>query len=74
MFIKLYDFLELQLFGVCSWWSKKLGIKTGKVRLYFIYLSFIAFGSPLILYLVMAFILDHKFYFKPKTRRNSLDF
>ena len=73
MLNKLYDFLELQLFGVCTWWSNKLGIKTGKVRLYFIYLSFIAFGSPLVVYLVMAYILDHKFYFKPKARRASLD-
>ncbi len=60
----IYNFFEERAFGVCSWWGEKLGIATSKVRLYFIYLSFITLGSPLIVYLVMAFLLEHKSYFK----------
>jgi len=60
----IYNFFEERAFGVCSWWGEKLGIATSKVRLYFIYLSFITLGSPLIVYLIMAFFLEHKSYFK----------
>jgi phage shock protein C len=69
---KILDFFERKTFGVCAWWGKKLGIESKKIRLSFIYLSFITFGSPLIIYLVMAFILDNKEYFKPGSRRRSV--
>lgn len=64
---------EQQAFGVCEWWGKKLGIRTTNIRLYFIYLSFFTFGSPIIIYFMMAFMLEHKAFFKPKvTRRKSI--
>ena len=64
---------EQQAFGVCEWWGKKLGIRTTNIRLYFIYLSFFTFGSPIIIYFMMAFMLEHKAFFKPKvTRRKSV--
>lgn len=56
---------EQKAFGVCEWWGKKLGIRTTTVRMYFIYLSFFTFGSPIIVYFIMAFILEHKSYFTP---------
>ncbi len=56
---------EHKAFGVCQWLGKKLGIKSTTVRLYFIYLSFFTFGSPIIIYFILAFILEHKNYFKP---------
>lgn len=63
---------ELQLFGVCSWIGEKLGIKATTIRMYFIYLSFFTFGSPIILYMIGSFLLEHKEYFKkwfyPKRR------
>ncbi len=62
-------FLEMQSFGVCAWWARKLGISSTKVRLGFIYFSFIALGSPVLIYLVMAWILEHKHYFKLKAKR-----
>jgi phage shock protein PspC (stress-responsive transcriptional regulator) len=46
-----------------------LGIRTNKVRLGFIYLSFIGLGSPVLLYLIMAWILEHKHYFKFQAKR-----
>ncbi len=61
----------MRSFGVCSWWARKLGIQSSKVRLGFIYASFIALGSPLILYLAMAWILEHQHYFKFQKRRRS---
>jgi len=40
--------------------------------LFFIYVSFLTFGSPLIIYLAMAFILEHKEFFKFKKRRKTV--
>ncbi|PCJ80027.1 MAG: PspC family transcriptional regulator [Flavobacteriales bacterium] len=57
---KILTFFEKQAFGVCGWWGEKLGIKSSRIRLYFIYFSFITLGSPLIIYLIMAFFLEHK--------------
>ncbi len=70
---KIINWFEEQAFGVCAWWGKKLGIKSTHVRMYFIYLSFFTFGSPIIIYFIMAFILEHKDFFKPKPfRRKSI--
>ena len=66
MIQKIQNFFEVYTFGVCEWWGKKLGLKTNKIRLFFIYLSFITFGSPVVIYLVMAFVLENKDYFKSK--------
>jgi phage shock protein C len=66
---EIIKWFEEQAFGVCEWWGNKLGIKTTKIRLYFIYLSFFTFGSPIIVYFVMAFMLEHKDFFKPKNYR-----
>lgn len=54
------NFLGKQAFGVCAWWGDKLGISGSRVRLYFIYCSFITLGSPLLIYLAMAFWLEYK--------------
>ncbi len=61
---------EKQAFGVFTWISSKLNIRSSSVRIAFIYLSFITFGSHIFLYLIAAFVLKHKEYFKPvkKTR------
>lgn len=65
----LQSFFEKQAFGVCTWLGDKLGIASSKIRIYFIYLSFITLGSPLLVYLVMAFILEHKNFFRIKRSR-----
>ncbi|MFA5574570.1 MAG: PspC domain-containing protein [Brumimicrobium sp.] len=57
---KIVFFFELRSYGVSEWWAKKLGVKTNKVRLFFIYLSFIGLGSPVLLYLLMGIVLEHK--------------
>jgi phage shock protein C len=61
---------EQQAYGVCDWWGDKLGIKSSTIRLFFIYTSFIAIGSPVIIYLAMAFILNLRNM--TRNKRNSV--
>lgn len=63
---RIKDILELQWFGVCTWWAEKLGVSLSKVRLFFIYLSFLTIGSPIIVYLMMGFVLDIRKAFRKK--------
>jgi len=58
---------EQQAFGVCDSLGNKLGIKGTTVRLYFIYLSFFTFGSPVIIYFILAFFKEHKKHFFPSS-------
>lgn len=67
---KLKFFVEKHAFGVCSYLGDRLGISSGNIRLYFIYTSFITMGSPIIIYLIMAFWLNIKKYMRPN--RNSM--
>lgn len=57
-------FVEKRVFGVCSYIGEKLSISTSRIRLYFIYTSFITMGSPIIIYLVLAFWLNLKKYMR----------
>jgi len=58
-FIKrLQLFFEEYAFGVCANLGEKLGIATSSIRLFFIYASFLTLGSPVVVYLGLAFILD----------------
>ncbi|HRH39818.1 MAG TPA: PspC domain-containing protein [Flavobacteriales bacterium] len=64
---------EKQAFGVCEWWAQKLNIKTEQVRLSYIYLSFITAGVHLVVYLIMAFVLQHKERIKrPFAKRSTV--
>lgn len=56
--IKLW--FEQQAFGVCTKLGEKLGIRSTRIRMYFIYLSFFTAGSPILLYFIMAFYLEHR--------------
>lgn len=51
-------------FGVCNYLSDKLNIHASRVRLYFIYLSFVTFGSPIFIYLVIAFWINIRRYIR----------
>jgi phage shock protein PspC (stress-responsive transcriptional regulator) len=68
-----YSLLEKQVFGVCAWWGDKLGISPSRIRLYFIYISFITLGSPLIVYLFTAFWLEHKSFFQLRIKKTIWD-
>ncbi|MEO1263492.1 MAG: PspC family transcriptional regulator [Bacteroidota bacterium] len=64
------NLLERSAFGVCSFLGEKMGIASARVRMYFIYISFVALGSPVIIYLFVAFWLNIKRYIR--SRRNLL--
>jgi phage shock protein PspC (stress-responsive transcriptional regulator) len=72
MIQRILDYFEKQAFGVCDWWGDKLGLKTHYIRLFFIYLSFLTVGSSIVIYLVMAFILEHKNYIYMRRKRKSV--
>jgi phage shock protein C len=61
-FLMLKDLVERSAFGVCSYVGDKFGISSAKIRLYFIYTTFVAMGSPIIVYLVLAFWVNIKKY------------
>ncbi|PSR52485.1 PspC domain-containing protein [Adhaeribacter swui] len=55
---RLQYFIESQAFGVCTALGEKLGFATSSIRMSFIYLSFLTFGSPVLIYLMLAFWLN----------------
>ncbi len=56
--------VEKSVFGVCHYLAQRMGVRTGRVRLYFIYLSFVTLGSPIVLYLIAAFWLNVRKYMR----------
>lgn len=65
------DFLEWNAFGVCAAIGDKVGIATSRIRMWFIYISFLTMGSPVIIYMILAFWLNIKKYIL-YSRRNPL--
>lgn len=65
------SYIEWQVFGVCTRIGEFMGISTLTIRKYFIYISFITMGSPVIIYVFFAFWMNIKNYIM-KARRNPL--
>ena len=59
---KIRAIIETQAFGVCTAIGERLGIATSKIRMWFIYISFLTAGSPLIVYMILAFWMNIKNY------------
>ena len=57
MFDKLRNFLEFNGFNVISRIADRFGVRASKLRLLYIYLSFVTLGVTFAFYLVMAFFL-----------------
>lgn len=68
---RLRGFFEWGAFGVCTAIGEVVGIATSRIRMWFIYISFLTMGSPLIVYMVLAFWLNIKKYIL-YSRRNPL--
>ncbi|MCM5528828.1 PspC domain-containing protein [Parasegetibacter sp. NRK P23] len=68
---KLKDIIEMNAFGVCSYLGDKMGIASSRIRLWFVYISFMTLGSPLIIYMIVAFWMNMKHYML-SARRNPL--
>ncbi|NDE11051.1 MAG: PspC domain-containing protein [Chitinophagia bacterium] len=64
-------FIEWHIFGVCTAIGERLGIATSIIRKNFIYISFITMGSPVIIYLFLAFWMNIKRYIF-NARRNPV--
>ena len=60
MMMKVQFFFEKYAFGVCSRLGEKLRIPSSSIRLFFIYTSFLTLGSPLLVYLLLAFIMSFR--------------
>ncbi len=59
---KIREFIEWGAFGVCSKLGEKLGIASSRIRLWFIYISFLTLGSPIIVYMAMWFTINIRKY------------
>ena len=70
---RIKHFIEWQVFGVCTAIGERMGIATATIRKYFIYLTFLTVGSPLIIYLFVAFWMNIKRYIL-NARRNPLKY
>jgi len=66
-FKRLQAFFEQHAFGVCTALGEKLGIATSSIRLFFIYTSFLTFGSPVLVYLSLAFILNMRSHLRKRS-------
>ncbi len=60
------DFFERQAFGVCTAMGERLQMRSSVIRLFFIYTSFLTIGSPIIIYMILAFWIKMKSYVKSK--------
>jgi phage shock protein C len=58
------DLVERHAFGACQYLGERMRIAPSEVRRYFIYTSFIGMGSPLIIYLVLAFWVNIRRYIR----------
>jgi phage shock protein PspC (stress-responsive transcriptional regulator) len=63
----------MHAFGVCTAIGERLGIASAKIRMWFIYISFLTLGSPVLIYMVLAFWMRIKKYIL-LGRRNPLKY
>jgi phage shock protein PspC (stress-responsive transcriptional regulator) len=64
MIDKIRNFFENNAFGVCNKLAEKTNISSESVRMFFIYASFITLGSPIIIYLSLAFVIKLRKHFR----------
>jgi len=64
MFQKTITYFEKQSFGVCTYLAERLNMSISKIRLFFIYSSFLAVGFPIVFYILAALVLDVRGYIK----------
>jgi phage shock protein PspC (stress-responsive transcriptional regulator) len=65
---KFKNFVEWNAFGVCSAIGNRMGIATSKIRQYFMYTSILTMGSPIIIYMILAFWKNMRRYIKAAKR------
>jgi len=55
---------ERSTFGVFAYLGEKFGIQSSKMRIYFIYVTFLTLGSPIVFYFIAVFWLNVKKYLR----------
>jgi len=70
---KIKYFVENQAFGVCTRLGENFRISTSSIRLYFIYTSFLTMGSPIIIYLILAFWMNIRRYLRQRNNPSVWD-
>ncbi|MDB5029894.1 PspC domain-containing protein [Mucilaginibacter sp.] len=73
MLQRLLTFFERYSFGVCTYLGERFNISISKIRLFFIYASFLSVGFPLIVYFFAGVVLDIRNYIK-RVRARTSDF
>jgi phage shock protein PspC (stress-responsive transcriptional regulator) len=64
---QIQQYFEAHAFGVCTRLGDKMGVATSSIRLFFIYASFLALGSPVIIYLSMAFVMNMRKHLRKRS-------
>ncbi|MGV8878314.1 MAG: PspC family transcriptional regulator [Sphingobacteriaceae bacterium] len=64
MLQRIITFFERYSFGVCTYLGGRFHISISKIRLFFIYASFLAVGFPLFFYFFAAIVLDVRNYIR----------
>ena len=64
MLQRILTFFERYSFGVCTYLGERFNISINKIRLFFIYTSFLSVGFPLIFYFFAGVVLDFRNYVK----------
>ncbi|MGZ3757009.1 MAG: PspC domain-containing protein [Mucilaginibacter sp.] len=72
MLQRIITFFERHSFGVCTYLGERFHVSISKIRLFFIYSSFLAVGFPLIMYVFAGIVLDIRNYVK-RTRTRVTD-
>ena len=62
--------VEQNIFGVCERIGERLKMPAKNIRLFFIYASCMTIGSPIIIYMILAFWIRMKDYVRGK--RNTV--
>lgn len=70
---RILIYFEHQSFGVCTYLGERFKISISRIRLFFIYSSFLAVGFPFVIYLMAALVLDVRTYIK-RIRTRLWDF
>ena len=73
MIQRILLYFEKQSFGVCTYLGERFNMSISKMRLFFIYISFLSAGFPIIFYFLAAFALDVRNYIK-RIRTRIWDF
>ncbi len=73
MIQSIISFFEKYSFGVCTYLAQKFRLSLSRVRLFFIYTSFLSVGAPILFYFLAFIVLDIRKYVKQKRKTGVFD-